>query len=121
MNKIIIIGNTTHSPQSNTTSNGVQYTTFTVAVNRRDKDAQFFRVTAWRGLADTCSKFIEKGKKVAVIGELELRQYEGRDGTMKASLEITASDVEFLSPKAQTEPPTETPAGFTEVDDLPFK
>ncbi len=117
MNKIFIIGNVTHSPESKTTPDGVQVCTFTVAVNRYNKDTLFYRVTSWRKLAETCGKFIEKGKKIAVVGELDLRMYEGRDGTTKASLEIRADEVEFLSPKAQTD----APAGFEEVDDLPFK
>ena len=134
MNKLYIIGNVTHTPELKNTPNGVPVCSFSVAVNRRDKDALFYRVTAWRGLGETCAKYLQKGKKVAVIGELDLRTYTGRDGMEKTALEVTASDIEFLSPRSDDQQPQQQdqqpqqPApelgGFVEVtgDDanLPF-
>ena len=131
MNKLYIIGNVTHTPELKNTPNGVPVCSFSVAVNRRDKDALFYRVTAWRGLGETCAKYLQKGKKVAVIGELDLRTYTGRDGMEKTALEVTASDVEFLSPRSDDQQPPQQQqvpepewGGFTEVtgDDanLPF-
>ena len=133
MNKLYIIGNVTHTPELKNTPNGVPVCSFSVAVNRRDKDALFYRVTAWRGLGETCAKYLQKGKKVAVIGELDLRTYTGRDGMEKTALEVTASDIEFLSPRSddqqpqpqqQQQVPEPELVGFTEVtgDDanLPF-
>ena len=131
MNKLYIIGNVTHTPELKNTPNGVPVCSFSVAVNRRDKDALFYRVTAWRGLGETCAKYLQKGKKVAVIGELDLRTYTGRDGMEKTALEVTASDIEFLSPRSDDQQPPQQQQvpepeldGFTEVtgDDanLPF-
>ena len=132
MNKLYIIGNVTHTPELKNTPNGVPVCSFSVAVNRRDKDALFYRVTAWRGLGETCAKYLQKGKKVAVIGELDLRTYTGRDGMEKTALEVTASDVEFLSPRSDDQQPPQQQqqvpepelGGFVEVtgDDanLPF-
>lgn len=132
MNKLYIIGNVTHTPELKNTPNGVPVCSFSVAVNRRDKDAMFYRVTAWRGLGETCAKYLQKGKKVAVIGELDLRTYTGRDGMEKTALEVTASDIEFLSPRSddqqqpqqQQQVPEPELGGFIEVtgDDanLPF-
>ena len=105
MNKLYIIGNVTHNPELKNTPNGVPVCSFSVAVNRRDKDALFYRVTAWRGLGETCAKYLQKGKKVAVIGEPDLRTYTGRDGMEKTALEVTASDVEFLSPRSDDQQP----------------
>ena len=101
MNKLMIIGNVVHTPELRTTPSGISVCTFTVAVNRRsEKDkADFFRVTAWRKLGDLCADALSKGKKIAVVGEVSARAYEGKDGEMRASLEINASEVEFLSPK----------------------
>ena len=102
MNKLTIIGNLTANPELRTTSNGVNVCTFTVAVNRRNggkNEADFFRVSAWRGLGDTCAKYLSKGKKVCIIGEVSARAYEGNDGTIRASLEVTADEIEFLSPR----------------------
>ena len=105
MNKCIIIGNVTHSPELRSTPSGVSVCSFTVAVNSRQKDkdgnakTDFFRVSAWRQLADLCGKYIARGKKVAVIGEVSARAYEGEDGSVRAQLEANATEVEFLSPR----------------------
>lgn len=106
MNKLIIIGNLTADPELRTIPSGVSVCTFTVAVNRRfsskeERQTDFFRVAAWRQLGENCSKFLSKGRKVCVIGEVTARAYEGKDGTLRASLEVTADDVEFLSPRSE--------------------
>lgn len=110
MNKIYIIGNVSTSPEMKQTKNA-SVCVFNVAVNNKDK-TQFFRVNAWRGLGEICNKYIEKGKKVAVIGDLDARTYEAKGKTFM-SLDITADEVEFLSPKTEE---------LTEIDssDLPF-
>lgn len=133
MNKIFIIGNLTRDPDLRSTQSGVPVCTFTVAVNRRQKsgdpdqpEADFFRVTTWRQLAENCNRFLAKGRKVGVTGTLTLQGYKGNDGQQRYSLEVQADEVEFLSPKgeqgqAQSQV-TSTPEGFVQVDDdeLPF-
>lgn len=103
MNKITLIGNLTNEPEKRATPNGTSVTSFTIAVNRRgqDKQTDFFRINAWRGLADTCAKFLAKGRKVAVVGELQARTYEAKDGKTKVSLDVQADEVEFLSSAEQ--------------------
>lgn len=138
MNKITLIGNLTANPELRSTPSGVSVCTFTIAVNRRfanadgEKQTDFFRINAWRGLADTCARYLEKGKKVAVIGELQARTYIAKDGTTRMSLDVAADEVEFLSPKSadsatvsggQIVPDQEESAeNWPEVgsDDLPF-
>ena len=142
MNKLTIIGNLTRDPELRTTPNGFNVCDFTVAVNRRGrKDAQsnqpeadFFRVTAWRQLGENCAKFLAKGRKVCVVGPVSVRTFQGNDGATRASLEVTAEDVEFLSSRNDGEAagaysaPAAAPAaepqaaGFTavETDELPF-
>jgi single-strand DNA-binding protein len=123
MNKLTIIGNLTGDPESRTTSGGVNVTTFTVAVNRRNKkegqpEADFFRVSAWRQLGENCLKFLAKGRKVAVVGPVSVHTYTGNDGNTRASLEVNADDVEFLSPKSESIDPQ---TNYTKVDEtLPF-
>jgi len=134
MNKLIIIGNLTRDPELRTTATGLNVCSFTVAVNKKDNDAEFFKVTAWRQLAETCAKFLQKGRKVCVVGSVGISTFQDREGATRASLEVTAQDVEFLSPKA-SEPPEvpvqqempiagarNVPEGFTavETDELPF-
>lgn len=105
MNKIMIIGNLTRDPELRSTQNAVQVCSFTVAVNNRGKDgsneADFFRVTAWRQLAEICGKYLAKGRKVAVTGTVSVSTYTGNDGQTRATLEVTADDVEFLTPKVE--------------------
>lgn len=139
MNKLTIIGNLTRDPELRTTSTGLNVCSFTVAVNRRrsansnQPEADFFRVTAWRQLGENCQRYLAKGRKVAVVGPVSVSTYTANDGTTRASLEVTADDVEFLSsrnedagyaPAAPSQPAPAAPAmnGFEEVDDedLPF-
>lgn len=104
MNKIVLIGNLTNDPDSRATPSGVSVCSFTIAVNRRftgsdgNKVTDFFRIQAWRQLADVCSRYLSKGKKVAVVGELQARMYDAKDGTRRMSLDVSADEVEFLSP-----------------------
>ncbi|MBR0426204.1 MAG: single-stranded DNA-binding protein [Clostridia bacterium] len=141
MNKITLIGNLTHDPETRSTPNGVTVCTFTIAVNRRfasqggDRQTDFFRINAWRQLGETCSRYLAKGRKVAVVGELQARQYEAKDGTTRMSLDVSADEVEFLSPKGGEDgmgggysaPRPQAAAqdlsnGFTDInsDELPF-
>ncbi|MBO4385105.1 MAG: single-stranded DNA-binding protein [Clostridia bacterium] len=117
MNKLIIIGNLTADPELRTIPSGINVCTFTVAVNRRftsnkdDRQTDFFRVAAWRQLGENCSRFLTKGKKVCVIGEVSARAFEGKDGALRASLEVTADEVEFLSPREPQDAPAR-PSGY---------
>lgn len=102
MNKYEIIGNLVKDPDAGTTESGVNWCTFTVAAKKRyhkegEPDAEFVRVTAWRGLGDTCKKYLEKGKKVYVEGEPKVRAWQTEDGSVRGQLEMTAREVEFLS------------------------
>lgn len=145
MNKTTIIGNLTRDPELRSVQGNDGYVSvcdFTVAVNRRQRnqgqqEADFFRVTAWRGLGENCKKYLAKGRKVCVIGPVSLRMYTGNDNVTRGSLEITAEDVEFLTPKqdqqgqapayqnappAQATPPAQQMdfQSAEEEDELPF-
>lgn len=99
MNKLILIGNLVKDPEQRTTDNGIQCSTFTLAVNRRtsSESTDYFRVTAWRQLGALCAKYLSKGRKVCVTGPVNCNVYQGRDGKTYASMEVNAEDVEFLS------------------------
>ena len=135
MNKIFLVGNLVRDPELRTTQSGVNVCTFTIAVNKRQKGdsnaADFFRITAWRQLADNCHKFLAKGRKVCVVGEVSVSTYTTQNGETRANLEVNAQDVEFLTPRTeQAEMPTqntnttyrEDHSGYEEVTDeeLPF-
>lgn len=102
MNHLVIIGNLTRDPELRQTQDGIPVCNFTVAVNRRvragaNPEADYFRITVWRGLGENCNRYLEKGRKVAVAGTVSARAYTGNDGGVRASLEVTAESVEFLS------------------------
>lgn len=130
MNRLILIGNLTKEPEVRTTQNGKTVCSFTVAANRRRKvegqpEADFFRVSAWGKLGENCGKYLAKGKKVSVVGSVSVDTYTGNDGTTRASMEVFAEDVEFLSAgqgngSAQTAMNDIPGAVAVETEELPF-
>lgn len=130
MNKVFLIGNLTRDPELSETNSGISVCRFTIAVNRRFQDVNgqqqtdFFNVTAWRGLAENIAKFCKKGSKVAVTGNLQIRQYEDRDGQKRTSVDVNAEEVEFLTTKSQGSEAEakKKPAleAFDDDSDIPF-
>lgn len=131
MNKVYLIGNTTKDAEKNETPSGVAVCKFSIAVNREYKTesgeriADFFNITTWRKTAEVCGKFLKKGSKVAIIGSLQNRTYEDKEGVKRTVTDIIADEVEFLSSNQAEEKPTEKPqAKLEEVDaeqlDFPF-
>ena len=128
MQYITLIGNLVADPTPKTTPNGVNVTSFTVAVTRMSKNAQgdrvsdFFRVNAWRQTADYASKYLTKGSRVYVRGELQPVLLDGRDGRQRLDLSAQADRVENLTEKKQ-EPEKKVDANaFDDItsDDIPF-
>lgn len=136
MNRLTIIGNLTRDPETRTTAGGKSVCTFTVAVNRRSTkgnqpEADFFRVSAWGAQGENCQRYLAKGRKVAVLGSVSANAYQAQNGEARASLEVMAAEVEFLSERgegaAQNEAEPEVGStvnnGYVEIDDdedLPF-
>ena len=142
MNKCIIIGNLTRDPELRSTQSGKTVCNFTVAVNRRgqsdgQQETDFFRVSAWSRLGENCQRYLMTGRKVCVVGAVSARAYQANDGSIRAQLEVMASEVEFLSSRndeqaaggyaaptsTYREPAPAAPGGMTQVemvDDLPF-
>ena len=107
MNKVILIGNLTRDPELTETPSGIPVCRFAVAVSRDyadsngNRETDFFNITTWRGKAETCAKFIKKGNKVAIVGSLQNRSYEDKDGIKRTVTDVIASEVEFLTPKLE--------------------
>ena len=105
MNKVVLIGNLTKDPELSTTNSGVNYCRFTLAVSRRfantngDRDADFINIVVWRGQADNCHKYLKKGSKACVVGNIQTRSYDAQDGSKRYVTEVVAEEVEFLSTK----------------------
>lgn len=125
LNKLMLIGNVGSDPEMRYTPSGNPVTSFSVATNRRYTDAngetkeetEWFRVVAWRKLAEQCNQFLAKGRQVYVEGRLHARNWEGQDGQTHTSLEVTANQVLFLDRRATVSLPEE---GEIEPGDLPF-
>lgn len=132
MNKIILIGNLTRDPETSTTQNGVNFTKFTIAVNRPftnangERVADYFNIIAWRQLGDRCQQHLFKGSKVGICGSVQIRQFEDRDGIKRTTFDVAADEVEFLTPKTQSgyDPASERAPQFNmqpvDNDYLPF-
>lgn len=108
MNKVVLIGNLVRDPEVRATQSGISVCNFTVAVNRRfkkengEQGTDFLNVIAWRQLAELCGKYLAKGRKVAVTGSIQTRQYEAKDGSKRTAWDIVADEVEFLSQNQQS-------------------
>ncbi len=123
----VIIGNVGRDPEMRYTQSGVAVCDFSVAVSRRwtDKNSNeqreettWFRVSAWRQLAETANQYVRKGMQIMVAGRVSADAYIGQDGQPRASLNLTAVDMQFLGRRGEAEGTAgEAP---TEADDLPF-
>ncbi len=117
MNKVILIGNLTRDPELTETPSGVAVCRFAIAVSRDyansdgTRETDFFNITVWRGRAENCGKYLKKGNKVAVVGSLQNRSYEDKDGIKRNVTDIVASEVEFLTPKSAQGDYEELPTG----------
>lgn len=122
-NKTFLSGNLTKDPELRSTSTGKSVATFSVAVKREYGDeTDFFNIVVWGKNGENCAKYLQKGSKVLVVGQLQNRSYEAKDGSKRTVTEINASEVEFLSPnnnkgKSQSEGED---VEVVETDDMPF-
>ena len=127
MQSIEFIGHLVADPTPKTTPNGVNVTSFTVAVTRAFKNAQgdkvsdFFRVNAWRQQGDYAAKYLAKGMRVYVRGELQPVVFEGKDGKSRLDLSVQADRIEALGEKPK-EPEKKEPDTWQDItsEDVPF-
>lgn len=114
MNIIIVSGNIGHTPEQRMTAAGKRVCDFSLAIDteQRDQPAQWVKVICWEKQAEFVERFLGKGRKVLVTGRLQLREYEGRDGTKKTAVEVVAQKVDFMDsrPPEQRESAPERPA-----------
>ena len=138
MNKSLLIGRLTKAPELRTTQSGVSVASFTVAVNRRFRnqegghDADFINCIAWRNQADVICRFFDKGDMVGIVGSIQTRNYDNKEGQIVYVTEVVVEEVHFCGGKKEAEPRhNDTPSadisqnqGFVPMapgdDDLPF-
>ena len=103
-NKIIVVGNLGRDPELRYTAQGTPVCSFSMATNERRKDRNgemqdhttWFRITLWNRLAETASQYLQKGKQVYIEGRLRVEEYVDRDGKPRHSLEVFATDMQFI-------------------------
>ena len=141
MNKVILMGRLTKDPDVRyTTNNNTLVASFTLAVNRRftrqgeERQADFINVVAWDKTGEFCSKYFKKGMQVAVIGRIQTRNYDDKDGKRVYVTEVIAEETYFADSKRDTVPNEMSEATVADItntfgvqntttnsgDDLPF-
>jgi len=102
MGQVTIVGNLTDDPELRYTPNGAAVAKFRVAVNRRykdqsgewkDGDTSFFKINAWRTLAENVAESLTRGANVIVVGRLQQRSWETQDGEKRTVIEIEADEI----------------------------
>jgi len=119
LNRVQLIGNLTRDPELRYTPSGAAVCSFSIATNRswtteageKHDEADFHRIVAWNKLAELCSQFLTKGRKVYVEGRLSTRNYTAQDGTPKTITEIVISDMILLDNRR--------PEGIVETENQP--
>ena len=105
MNKVILVGNLTRDPELSETPSGIAVCRFSIAVSRDyagadgNRETDFFNITVWRGRAENCGRYLKKGNKVAIVGSLQNRSYDDKDGNKRYVTDVIANEVEFLTPR----------------------
>lgn len=120
LNKVIIMGRITHHLELKQTTSGKAVLSFSIAVDRYNKDenektADFFNCVAWDRQAEFISKYFDKGRLIALVGKLQTRSYEGKDGAKKTATEIIVDSAEFTGEKPpQAQQQSYAPAGYAQ-------
>ncbi len=111
LNRVQLIGNLTRDPELRYTPNGTAVCSFSIATNRnwttesgeKREEAEFHRIVAWNKLAEICSQFLVKGRKVYVEGRLSTRNWNAQDGTQRTTTEIIINDMILLDSRRAEE------------------
>jgi single-strand DNA-binding protein len=137
-NKITIVGNLGRDPELRYTPQGTPVCSFTVATNERRKDragemqdsTTWFRVTLWGRQAETASQYLTKGRPIYVEGRLRVEEWTDRDGRQRYTLEVHATDMQFIgggrgdesagTTQARSGGASEQPEAELSDDDIPF-
>lgn len=127
LNRVQLIGNLTRDPELRYTPSGTAVCTFGLATNRswttdtgeKHEETEFHRIVAWNKLAELCSQFLVKGRKVYVEGRLATRSWTGQDGQQKSTTEVVIDDMILLDSKgsgaarSEGDAPVSAPAAQT--------
>ena len=125
MNKVVLMGRLTRDPEVRYTStNNTLVASFSLAVNRRfakageERQADFINITAWDKTGEFCSKYFKKGQQVGIIGRIQTRNYDDKDGKKVYVTEVVAEEAYFADSKREGE--GSNPFGGNTAADAPF-
>jgi single-strand DNA-binding protein len=130
LNKVMIIGNLGADPEMRYTADGNALTSFRVASTRnytgpdgdRREETEWFSVVTWRKLAEQCSQYLQKGRRVYVEGRLRTRSWDTPDGQRRYRTEVVAERVLFLDRAPGVPLPEDhEPVPELEPEDIPFE
>jgi single-strand DNA-binding protein len=122
MNRVTLIGILGKDPEISQTSTGISICKFSLATQRKFKnadgkyDTDWHNISVWRDLGELSHKYLHKGNKCAIVGTIQYRSYEDKEGNKKFVTDIIADEVEFLTPKDKDEESTAPIKGQTKIE-----
>lgn len=125
LNRVQLIGNLTRDPELRYTPNGTAVCSFGLATNRswttdageKREETEFHKIVSWSKLAELCSQFLAKGRKVYVEGRLSTRKWTAQDGTPRISVEVVIDDMILLDSRRISDEAVREPESLgTEVE-----
>ena len=133
-NLVVLTGRLTADPELKTTPNGVSVTSFSIAVQRKQKNSNdeyetdFINIVAWRQTAEFITKYFKKGTMIGIEGSIQTRKYKDKDDRMRIAFEVVANNVQFVGAKEKSEENKDVLNDFSEHlqelneadEDLPF-
>ena len=126
INKVILMGRLTRSPELRHTGAGTPVCNFTVAVDNgygENKQTDFINCVAWNKSAEFVEKYFGKGSMIIVIGRIATRTWEGQDGKRNYATEVVANEIKFGESKQEKKEQTDTDDFLPMLDtdgDMPF-
>ena len=133
LNNVVLMGRLTSLPELKQTSSGVEVTSFTIAIDRgytkpgEERQTDFINCVAWRGTAKFITSYFRKGQMIAVVGSIQTRNYEDKDGNKRTATDVVVANASFCGSKSETKPAETNQADdfdeldeFLDDDDFPF-
>lgn len=129
MNSVSLVGRLTRDPEIKATNSGSSYARFSIAVDRRGKDAgtDFINIVAFGKTSEFIERYFRKGQRIGINGRIQTGSYEGKDGKKVYTFDVIAENVEFVESKSASASATPANAdGFVNIPDgvedpgLPF-
>lgn len=120
MNHVSLLGRLTKDPEVKKTQSGTSVCSFTIAVDRRFKNADGTRQTdfipcvGWRQVADIIGQHFHKGSRIGITGSIQTRSYDGQNGKVFVT-EVLVEEIEFIDKRSETQEQNQTPAPQAEA------